>query len=98
MCLKHLKVSLHDPVYRYPSISTGTRVLNKHQCPYRTLDTDTQKSVPVPRYRYPKPSTDTQVTSSDTHCTRKVETAGKCSQRLQTFLSGHQRLDTQLGP
>ncbi|KAL4332483.1 hypothetical protein GQ457_07G013930 [Hibiscus cannabinus] len=51
MSLKQPKVSLQDPTYRYRSIGIGTRVLNKHKCPYRTLGTDTQESVPVPQPR-----------------------------------------------
>ncbi|KAL4302865.1 hypothetical protein GQ457_10G008510 [Hibiscus cannabinus] len=54
MCLKLPKVSLQDSEYRYPSIGTGTRVLNKHECPYMTLSNNNQESVPVPKYRYPR--------------------------------------------
>ncbi|KAL4312996.1 hypothetical protein GQ457_01G034500 [Hibiscus cannabinus] len=71
MSLKQPKVSLQDPAYRYPSISTGTRVLTN-------ISVLTGPSVPIPksqywypRYRYPsiflnlripvaKLSTDTQ--------------------------------------
>ncbi|KAL4311092.1 hypothetical protein GQ457_01G029740 [Hibiscus cannabinus] len=47
-------MSLQDLQYRYPSISTGTRVLTN-------ISVLTGPSVPIPKrqYRYPKPSTDT---------------------------------------
>ncbi|KAL4376498.1 hypothetical protein GQ457_02G039880 [Hibiscus cannabinus] len=59
MSLKQSKVSLQDPAYRYPSISTGTRVLTN-------ISVITGPSVPIPkrqyrypRYRYLNPRTDT---------------------------------------
>ncbi|KAL4339687.1 hypothetical protein GQ457_08G033940 [Hibiscus cannabinus] len=76
---------LRYPRYRYPRSSTGTLgtdtlnprtdtpcIFLKPEIPIAILSIDTQGE-----YRYPKGDT-------DTHCTRKVVTAGKCSQRSPT--------------
>ncbi|KAL4347343.1 hypothetical protein GQ457_17G013540 [Hibiscus cannabinus] len=72
-----------DPRYRYPRASTGTLGTNTLNPSTDTPSIFLSPEIPV---------------STDTHYTRKIVTAGKCLQRLQTTLNGHQRLDTQLGP
>ncbi|KAL4385105.1 hypothetical protein GQ457_15G005980 [Hibiscus cannabinus] len=64
----------------------------------RLLELEDPPDFVLPLLQEDQVSIDTHVTSTDTHCTRKAVTAGKCLQRLQTTLNGHQRLQTQLGP
>ncbi|KAL4341929.1 hypothetical protein GQ457_08G023130 [Hibiscus cannabinus] len=100
------------PRYRYPKPSTDTPCIFLSQgIPVANLRIDTQGEYRYPRggtdtlkggidtlcFKCATASFFLQV-STDTHCTRKAVTAGKCLQRLQTTLNGHQRLQTQLGP